>query len=93
MELNSKIPDGPIANKWTNYKFDRKLVNPANRRKYDIIVVGTGLAGGAAAATLGEQGVELRLLRQEGGEAPLLVGFALGHRRLRPVHRVTDDSR
>ena len=56
MELNSKIPDGPLAEKWTNYKFDRKLVNPANRRKYEIIVVGTGLAGGAAAATLGEQG-------------------------------------
>ena len=48
MELNAKIPDGPIADKWTNYKFDRKLVNPANRRKYDIIVVGTGLAGGSA---------------------------------------------
>ncbi|MGN6693608.1 MAG: FAD-binding protein, partial [Aquihabitans sp.] len=60
MELNSKIPDGPIAEKWTNYKFDRKLVNPANRRKYDIIVVGTGLAGGAAAATLGEQGYNVK---------------------------------
>ena len=61
MELNSKIPDGPIAEKWTNYKFDRKLVNPANRRKYDIIVVGTGLAGGAAAATLGEQGYNVKV--------------------------------
>ena len=60
MELNSKIPEGPIAEKWTNYKFDRKLVNPANRRKYDIIVVGTGLAGGAAAATLGEQGYNVK---------------------------------
>ena len=49
MQLDSKIPAGPIAEKWTNYKFDRKLVNPANRRKYDVIVVGTGLAGGAAA--------------------------------------------
>ena len=60
MELNSKIPDGPIAEKWTNYKFERKLVNPANRRKYEIIVVGTGLAGGAAAATLGEQGYRVK---------------------------------
>jgi succinate dehydrogenase / fumarate reductase flavoprotein subunit len=56
MELNSKIPDGPIAEKWTKYKFDHKLVNPANRRKYEIIVIGTGLAGASAAATLGEQG-------------------------------------
>ncbi|NLD75058.1 MAG: FAD-binding protein, partial [Acidimicrobiales bacterium] len=60
MQLDSKIPDGPIAEKWTNYKFDRKLVNPANRRKYDVIVVGTGLAGGAAAATLGEQGYNVK---------------------------------
>ena len=60
MELNSKIPEGPIAEKWTKYKFDRKLVNPANRRKYEIIVVGTGLAGGAAAATLGEQGYKVK---------------------------------
>jgi succinate dehydrogenase / fumarate reductase flavoprotein subunit len=60
MQLDAKIPDGPIAEKWTNYKFERKLVNPANRRKYDIIVVGTGLAGGAAAATLGEQGYRVK---------------------------------
>src|SRR3954470_21345182 len=60
MQLDAKTPDGPIAEKWTNYKFERKLVNPANRRKYDIIVVGTGLAGGAAAATLGEQGYNVK---------------------------------
>ncbi len=60
MELNAKIPEGPIAEKWTNYKFDRKLVNPANRRKYEVIVVGTGLAGAAAAATLGEQGYRVK---------------------------------
>jgi len=60
MQLDSKVPDGPIAEKWTNYQFERKLVNPANRRKYDIIVVGTGLAGGAAAATLGEQGYRVK---------------------------------
>ena len=60
MQLDAKIPDGPIAEKWTSYKFDRKLVNPANRRKYEVIVVGTGLAGGAAAATLGEQGYKVK---------------------------------
>jgi succinate dehydrogenase / fumarate reductase flavoprotein subunit len=60
MELNSKIPDGPIAEKWTKYKFDHKLVNPANRRKYEIIVIGTGLAGASAAATLGEQGYNVK---------------------------------
>ncbi len=58
--LDAKIPSGPVAEKWTSYKFDRKLVNPANRRKYEVIVVGTGLAGGAAAATLGEQGYRVK---------------------------------
>jgi len=56
MELNSKIPDGPIAEKWTNHKQNIKLVNPSNRRKYHIIMVGTGLAGAAAAASLAEMG-------------------------------------
>ncbi|MBN37789.1 MAG: succinate dehydrogenase flavoprotein subunit [Opitutae bacterium] len=56
MILDSKIPDGPIAEKWDNHRFSSKLVNPANKRKYKIIVVGSGLAGGAAAATLGELG-------------------------------------
>ena len=54
--IDSKIPEGPIAQKWTNYKAHQKLVNPANKRKLDIIVVGTGLAGASAAATLGEMG-------------------------------------
>ncbi len=54
--IDSKIPEGPIAEKWTNYKAHQKLVNPANKRKLDIIVVGTGLAGASAAATLGEMG-------------------------------------
>lgn len=53
---DSKIPEGPLAEKWTNYKGHQKLVNPANKRRLDIIVVGTGLAGGAAAASLGELG-------------------------------------
>ncbi|MGB0409136.1 MAG: fumarate reductase/succinate dehydrogenase flavoprotein subunit [Opitutales bacterium] len=56
MNLDSKIPEGPIAEKWSNHKFRMKLVNPANRRKYHVIVVGSGLAGGAAAASLAEQG-------------------------------------
>ena len=56
MNLNPKIPSGPLAEKWTNYKASQKLVNPANKRKLDIIVVGTGLAGASAAASLGAMG-------------------------------------
>lgn len=55
-KVDSKIPEGPIAEKWTNYKAHQKLVNPANKRHLDIIVVGTGLAGASAASTLGELG-------------------------------------
>ena len=55
-KIDSKIPEGPIAEKWTNYKAHQKLVNPANKRRLDIIVVGTGLAGASAAASLGEMG-------------------------------------
>ena len=54
--LNSRIPEGPIAEKWTNYKAHQKLVNPKNKRKLDVIIVGTGLAGASAAASLGEMG-------------------------------------
>ena len=56
MNLDPKIPSGPLADKWDKHKFDMKLVNPANKRKFDIIVVGSGLAGGSAAATLAELG-------------------------------------
>ncbi len=56
MRLDSKIPGGPVTEKWDKYRFDLKLVNPANKRKFNIIVVGTGLAGGAAAASLAELG-------------------------------------
>ncbi|NRA65737.1 MAG: fumarate reductase/succinate dehydrogenase flavoprotein subunit [Pseudobacteriovorax sp.] len=59
MDLNARIPDGPLAQKWEKHKFDTKLVNPANKRKYKVIVVGTGLAGAAAAASLGELGYEV----------------------------------
>ena len=54
--IDSKIPEGPVAEKWTNYKAHQKLVNPANKRRLDVIVVGTGLAGASAAASLGEMG-------------------------------------
>lgn len=60
MKLNSKSPEGPIAEKWTKHKFNMKLVNPANKRKYDIIVVGTGLAGAAAAASMAELGYNVK---------------------------------
>src|SRR4051812_8621805 len=56
MSLDSKIPQGPLAEKWSKHKFNLKLVNPANKRKYNIIVVGTGLAGASAAASLAELG-------------------------------------
>lgn len=60
MILDSKIPDGPLADKWTKHKFSLKLVNPANKRKYNIIVVGTGLAGASAAASLAELGYNVQ---------------------------------
>jgi succinate dehydrogenase / fumarate reductase flavoprotein subunit len=56
MKLDARVPAGPIAGKWDRHKFEMKLVNPANKRKYTIIVVGTGLAGASAAASLGELG-------------------------------------
>ena len=60
MDLNSEIPSGPIQQKWDQHRFDLKLVNPANKRKYTILVVGTGLAGGSAAATLAELGYNVK---------------------------------
>jgi succinate dehydrogenase / fumarate reductase flavoprotein subunit len=60
MLLDGKVPTGPIAEKWDRHRFELKLVNPANKRKFDIIVVGTGLAGGSAAATLGELGYNVK---------------------------------
>ena len=60
MNLDPKVPEGPIADAWENHQFAMKLVNPANRRKYDVIMVGSGLAGGAAAATMGEMGYRVK---------------------------------
>ena len=61
MKLDSKIPDGPLSQKWDKHRFDLKLVNPANKKKFEIIVVGTGLAGASASATLAELGYEVKI--------------------------------
>jgi len=60
-KFDAKIPEGPIAQKWSNFKSGCKLVNPSNKRKLDIIVVGTGLAGASAAASLGELGYNVKV--------------------------------
>jgi succinate dehydrogenase / fumarate reductase flavoprotein subunit len=60
MELKSKSPSGPIENRWDNHRFEMKLVNPANKRKYNIIVVGSGLAGASASATMAELGYNVK---------------------------------
>ncbi len=62
MKLDSHVPEGPIAEKWDNHKFDVKLVNPSNKRKFHILVVGSGLAGASAAASLGELGYQVTML-------------------------------
>src|SRR6478735_2941287 len=62
MTLDSKVPAGPIEQKWDNHRFDIKLVNPANKRRFEIVVVGTGLAGASAAATLGELGYRVKVI-------------------------------
>src|SRR5467141_2707268 len=60
MTLDAKIPSGPLAKKWSKHRPDIKLVNPANKRKFDVIVGGSGLAGGSAAATLSELGYKVK---------------------------------
>ena len=60
-KINSKIPGGPLENKWTHYKANAALVSPANKKKLEIIVVGTGLAGASAAAALGELGYKVKV--------------------------------
>src|SRR4030066_1580358 len=60
MKLDSKVPSGPLEGKWDRHRFELKLVNPANKRKFEIIVVGTGLAGASASATLAELGYNVK---------------------------------
>src|SRR6195256_6265810 len=60
MDLRSKVPDGPIEKKWDEHRFQMKLVNPANKRKYNVIVVGSGLAGASASATLAQLGYNVQ---------------------------------
>src|SRR5688572_3683036 len=60
MNLDARIPSGPLAQKWDRHRFELKLVNPANKRKFDVIVVGSGLAGASAAASLGEMGYRVK---------------------------------
>ena len=60
LSLNSRMPAGPLADKWDKHRFDMKLVNPANKRKHTILVVGSGLAGGSAAASLAELGYQVK---------------------------------
>src|ERR1700731_3875996 len=62
MSLDAKIPEGPLAEKWSKHKFNLKLVNPANKRKYDVLVGGTGLGGASAAASLAELGYNVKAL-------------------------------
>ena len=61
LHLDAKIPEGPIADKWENHKFDIRLVNPSNKRKFKILIIGTGLAGASAAASLGELGYDVEV--------------------------------
>ena len=60
MDLRANIPDGPIEGMWTRHRFEMKLVTPANKRRHTVIVVGTGLAGGAAAASMAELGYNVK---------------------------------
>ena len=60
MILDSKIPEGPLENKWTKYKSSVPLVSPANKRRIEIVVIGTGLAGASAAASLAEMGYKVK---------------------------------
>ncbi len=60
LRLDARIPTGPLAEKWDKHRFEMKLVSPANKRKYTVVVVGSGLAGGAAAATMSELGYNVK---------------------------------
>ena len=70
--LDSKIPAGPLADKWTQHKGHCKLINPANKRKFEVLVVGTGLAGASAAASLAELGYNVKAFCvQDSPQSPL----------------------
>ncbi|NQX01443.1 FAD-binding protein, partial [bacterium] len=66
MVLDSKIPSGPLDQKWSKHKMDSKLINPANKRKFTVIIVGSGLAGGSAAASLAELGYQVKCFCYQG---------------------------
>ena len=77
--LDAKIPEGPLEKKWDNHKFNMKLVNPANRRKHNVIVVGTGLAGGAAAALAGMSVPDIFELKANDCEVGNVKTFVTAH--------------
>ena len=81
--LESKIPSGPIEKKWERARFEMKLVNPANRRKHTMIIVGSGLAGAAAAASLGQQGYNVALLFLSRQPAPRALDRRAGRHQRR----------
>jgi hypothetical protein len=72
--LEAKIPEGPLEDKWSHYRSTAKLVNPGNRRKLQVIVVGTGLSGSSLAASLGEMGYQVTCLLSGYGQAGLFGG-------------------
>ena len=87
--LDARIPHGPLAQKWDRHKFEMKLVNPANKRKYSIIVVGTGLAGASAAASLGE----LKRFAQRFGVSALIDRDSKRYQDLGLAHSHYTDER
>ena len=88
-ELNSKIPKGPVAQKWSNYKAHQNLVNPSNKRKLDIIIVGTGLAGASAAASFGELGFNVKIFCYQ--DSPV-VHIVLQPREVSMQRRITQTT-
>ena len=84
--LDAKIPEGPIKDKWTNHKNHINVVNPANKRSIDVIVVGTGLAGGSAAASLAEMGYSVKHFASK---IHLVVRTLLRHKEVSTLLRTT----
>ena len=81
MKLDARVPAGPLAEKWTKFKANARLVNPSNKRKYEVIVVGTGLAGASAAASLAELGYRVKSLFPRQSAAGALDCGARGNQR------------